>query len=264
MKKIKLIALIAALVVAIGGYQFLKEAGKPQETPRTAVVVAVADIPENTLITADMVMLQQVATEALLPGHLLQTEDAVGLVMSSDVYAGEQIISNRLVQVGTEVAKNDSLAYKVDDGMRAVTVSVGAASGLAYLIRPGNRVDVVMHYSYEKENDPEDEKPGMPVSEETSGEEPETETVLASRVLLQNVTVLAVDSVLNKDGQAEAYATVTLQLTPEDAVKLAHAEWTASIRLLLRSSLDQEISEELSETEVDMELLRGAEEEAEP
>ena len=62
MKKIKLIALAAAVIVALCVYLFLKEAGKPQEVPHTEVVVAAADIPENTKITAEMVALQSVAT----------------------------------------------------------------------------------------------------------------------------------------------------------------------------------------------------------
>ena len=259
MKKIKLIALIAAVIAALGLYQFLREIGKPAETPRTEVVVAAVDIPENTLITPDMVMLMQVATEALLPGHICELDSAVGMVLSSDVYAGEQILSNRLVRVGAEVDESSTLAYKVDDGMRAVTISVGATSGLSNMIKPGNRVDLVMNYSYEREVE-DDDAEGEPAPEEQETEEeskPETETVSASRLLLQNLKVLAVGATLSKDGAAE-YTTVTLQTTPEDAITLSFAEYTANLRLVLRSALDNEILEEI---EVDLDMIRGEEEE---
>jgi len=279
MKKIKLIALLAALVVGLGVYKVLQVITKPVETPRTAVVVAAVDIPENTKITADMVTMKDVATEALLPSHLRRIDDAVGMVMSSDVYAGEQIVSNRLVTVGMETAANDTLAYKVDEGMRAITISVGSTTGLVNMIKPGNRVDVLMNYTYkevpEEEEEPEETAaPALtPVySEEgeilyyaspdepaTEAEEPEEETVNATRYLLQNVPVLAVGSVMNKNG-AEEYSTVTLQVTPEDAAKLSFAEWTSSLRLVMRSSLDNEIVEE---EEITLDILRGIEEETE-
>lgn len=243
MKKIKLIALFAALIAALGIYQFLKEAGKPQETPRTQVVVAAVDIPENTLITAEMVRLQPVATEALLANHVKDINSVVGMVLSSDVYAGEQIVTNRLVRTG-EVDKNDTLAYVVEPGMRAITVSAGQASGISNMVKPGNHVDLVLNYSYEEE------------VESTDGVEAEKEkvTVVASRTLIQDVEVLAVDAVMSRDGSAE-YATVTLQVSPEDAVKISFADYIGSIRLILRSSLD---GEQTAGTEFDMDTLRGS------
>ena len=237
MKKIKLIALFAALIAALAVYQYLKELAKPVETPRTAVVVAAVDIPENTLVTPEMVALRPVATEALLPGCLYETESVVGMVLSSDVYAGEQIVTNRLVRVGEAEAKNTTLAYVVKSGMRAVTLSVNQITGVANMIKPGNRVDLVMTYTEEK-----------PAS---SGEEPEQ--VPAARLLLQNLEVLAVGSILSRDGSTE-YATLTLEVTPEEAVEIGLAEANAGLRFILRSSLDSEITEEIV---VELDSLTG-------
>ena len=54
MKKVKLIAVLAALAAAVCLYYFLSQASKPQEISKTSVVAAAADIPENTVVTADM------------------------------------------------------------------------------------------------------------------------------------------------------------------------------------------------------------------
>lgn len=228
MKKIKLIALAAALLAALAIYQLLKIISKPQETPRTEVVVAAVNIPENTTVTRDMVELLPVATEALLPGCLTDPEDAIGMVVSSDVYAGEQVISERLVRVGEVEDSSSTLAYVVQPGMRAATVAVTATSGIANLIRPGNRVDVVMNYAYEVQ----------------AAGNAQKVTVPASRLLLQDIEVLAVDAVLSKEGAAEGYSAVTLMVTPEQAVELSFAESTSSLRLILRSSLDEKTSPE--------------------
>ena len=220
MKKLKLIALFAALIAALAIYQYLKELAKPVETPRTGVVVAAVDIPENTLITPEMVQLRPVATEALLEGCLQETESVVGMVLSSDVYAGEQLTSNRLVRVGEAEAKNTTLAYVVADGMRAITLSVNQITGLAGMIRPGNRVDLVMNYTKEQ-----------------PGPDGQPEKTPAAQLLLEKLEVLAVDSVLSRDGSTE-YASLTLQVTPEQAVEISLAESNGSLRILLRSSLD--------------------------
>lgn len=234
MKKIQLIALLAALIAGLGLYQFLRELGKPQETPRTAVVVAAVDIPENTAITPEMIMLQPIANEALLENHIRSPESVVGMVLSSDVYAGEQIVTNRLVQVG-EAGESSTLAYVVQPGMRAVTIAVNATTGLSGMIRPGNRVDLISNYAYD----------------ETIPGTTDTRTVLASRTLLQNVEVLAVGSALGRDVSPE-YATVTLMTTPEDAVKLSFAEFAGAVRVVLRSSVDGDIS---GDTEFDLDKL---------
>lgn len=252
MKKIKLIALFAALIVGLGLYQFLKEIGKPQETPRTPVVVAAMDIPQNVEITPEMIRLEAIATEALLPNHVRDVNSVVGMVLSSDVYAGEQIVTNRLVRVGEAEDKSNTLAYVVKNGMRAVTVPVNPTTGTAYLLKPGNRVDVLMHYTYETEIEAEED----PEAESESRSEPKTVQVNASRLLLQNVEVLAVASTLSRSG-AESYETVTLEVSPEDAVKLGFANFTGSVQLVLRSSLD---NEEADVPEINLDVIQGKEE----
>ena len=219
MKKFKLIALFAALLAGICTYQLIKEISKPAETPRTEVVVAAVDIPENTLITAEMITLQPVATEALLPNYLTDPMAVVGMVMKSDVYAGEQIVSNRLIRLG-ETDDSTTLAYKVSEGKRAITVSVNQISGLSYMIRPGNYLDIILGYSEKEKN--------------AKGEE---EEIPASRYMLQNVLVLAVDGTMAKTGAGE-YGTLTLEVSPEDALRISIAEMSGSMRMVMRSPLD--------------------------
>lgn len=236
MKKIKLIALFAALIAGFGIYQLLREISKPQETPRTTVVVASVDIRENTLITADMVELRPVATEALLPNYVRDLDSVVGMVLSSNVYAGEQIVTNRLVRMGENDSQSNTLAYVVEPGMRAISISVNQVSGVSHLIKPGNMVDLIVNYAYE---------------EETEGAQ-QTKTVTASRMMIQNKRVLAVGSTLSKEGEPE-YITLTLEVTPQEAVEISYAEYTSSIRVLLRSSLD---TQNVDSREINLEDLR--------
>ena len=111
MKKLKLVALLAAVIVGLGLYQFLQEIGKPQEAPHTTVVVAAVDIPENTQITEEMVTLRSISDDSLLDDYMLEIDSVVGMVLTSDVYAGEQIVRDRLIRVGETDPDRNTLAY---------------------------------------------------------------------------------------------------------------------------------------------------------
>jgi pilus assembly protein CpaB len=149
MKKIRIIALIAAVVAAVAVYKLLDVLSQPPETPRTNVVMAAADIPQNTVITADMVALQPVATEAVAADGFTSMDTVVGMVAKTEILAGEQVRSGRLVQMGEAADTSSStLAYVVEPGMRAVTITVSETTGLDTMLKPGNRVDVIMNYSY--------------------------------------------------------------------------------------------------------------------
>lgn len=238
MKRVKLVALIAGVIAALGVYFFLKEIGKPQEIPRTAVVVAVVDIAENTRITENMVELREVADESLQPNHLLELKSAVGLVSSGEIFAGEQVITDRLVRTGELDEEYNTLAYVVENGMRAITVSVNTVSGLENMLKPGNRVDLILLYTYEEEaDDPADTSSSEEPEEEKADEEPRQ--IRAARLLVQNKKLLAVGDEMSKQGAAE-YVTITLETTPEEALLISYAEFTGSLRAILRSPLDNE------------------------
>jgi pilus assembly protein CpaB len=225
MKKIRIIALIAAVVAAVAVYKLLDVLSQPPETPRTDVVMAAADIPQNTVITADMVALQPVATEAVAADGFTSLDTVVGMVAKTEILAGEQVRSGRLVQMGEAADTSSStLAYVVEPGMRAVTIAVSETTGLDTMLKPGNRVDVIMNYSYT-----------APAADGTADT-----TVTEARLLMENVSVLAVGTALGAEGVTPdvGYTSVTLMVTPEQALALSYGEYTSNLRLVLRSPLD--------------------------
>ena len=60
-----------------------------------------------------------------------------------------------------------------------------------------------------------------------------------TQLLAQNVSILAVGTVMDKAGAAE-YTSVTLEATPADAMNINAVAWWGDLRLLLRSPLDNE------------------------
>ena len=229
MKKLKLAALLAAVIVGLGLYRFLQELKMPKEAPHTSVVVAAVDIPENTQITQEMVTLRSVSDDSLLANYILEMESVVGMVMTSDVYAGEQIVRDRLIRLGESDSNRSALAYTVKPGMRAVTIFIDKDTGLENFLKPGNRVDVLASYAHEEI------QPGL-----NDAEKLEKIQIPTSQLLAQNISILAVGTAMDKNG-AEEYTTVTLEATPKDAVNISTADWWGELRLLLRSPLDEEI-----------------------
>lgn len=229
MKKLKLAALFAAVIVGLGLYQFLQEIKKPQQTSHTTVVVAAVDIPENTQITSEMVALKSVSDDSLLAHYILDTESVIGMVVTGDIYAGEQIIRERLVRVGEADSDRKTLAYTLKPDMRAMTIFVDRDTGLVNLLKPGNRVDILANYSREETR---------PVLNQE--DQLEWVQIPTSQLLAQNILILAVDAAMGKNG-TEEYTTVTLEVAPQEAMNISAVSWWGELRLLLRSPLDDKI-----------------------
>lgn len=104
-----------------------------------------------------------------------------------------------------------SLAALLDPGMRAVTVRVDDVKGVAGFIMPGDRVDIVLTRTDDRQS--------------------------FTDVLLQNVKVLAIDQIANERQESAKIArAVTLEVTMEQGQKLVLAGGAGALSLILRQS----------------------------
>ena len=218
MKKVKLLALIAAVLTAFLLFIFLNSLNNHKEIEKTGVIVASQDIPTDTPITESMIKLSKLPDEAVLTDSISDTSLVLGKVAKSEIIAGEQILGSKLVTAGD--SDGSSLSYILKPGMRAITIAVDGVSGVGYMIEPGNRVDIIAQY--------------------------QQADAAFTKMIVQNVTVLAVDSNLsNKEKDAEKdtpYSTITLQVTPDQAMDLGFYEFSGHLCAVLRSPLDDKIS----------------------
>lgn len=225
MKRVRWIALVAAIATAILLYAFLNSLNQPAEIATTGVLVAAQTIPANTSITAQMVKAVELPAEAIVPGSITESAQVVGKVSREEIYTGEQILASNLISPGD--SGNQTLAYSVQPGKRAITIAVDVTSGLANLIRPGDHIDLIGDFLVE--------------TVDASGQ---TNKKSYTVQLLQNITVLATDDNLiaekAEDGSATAYQTITLQVTPQQAMQVSMAQFEGQLRAILRSPLDEE------------------------
>lgn len=234
MKKVKILALVTAVIAAVLLYSFLnsvsENAEKKAEVVKTGILTATVNIPPNTTITEDMVEITQIPVEAAHAEAVVNEAAAVGKFSKYEITAGEQVLSTKLIS--PEGGGGDgTLAYAIKPGMRAISIGVSNLSGLVGMIKPQNSVDIIVQFD----------------KIENEGTE-QAKTINYTTMIAENIKVLAVDDVLSQEGKAvnaetgTSYTTVTLQVTPAQAMEISMSEYKGQMRLIMRSPLDEGIT----------------------
>jgi pilus assembly protein CpaB len=233
MDKKKLLLLVAALLVAVGtafaARSLFMGASTPQveakvEPKGPKVLVAMRSLPTGTIITADSINFQEWPVELVKDAYFIDGEadmtKLLGTVVRFPVTAGQPVTQGALVAPGDR----GFLAAALGPGMRAVTIPVSAKTGVAGFVFPGDRVDLVLTQSVSGDS-------GQPLK--------------AAETILRNLRVLATDQSTESetvDGKTvvRAFRTVTLEVTPRIAEKVAVAQTIGSLSLSLRSLADDQ------------------------
>jgi pilus assembly protein CpaB len=216
-----IIALLAAigfgLVAAVGVSRYLTSA-QAYTRNLTNVVVAKVEIPLGSRIAAEQLTVAQFPRTVAPDGAFQQIDDKlVGRVAITRISPREPVTEVRLAPVGAA----GGLSSVIPDGYRAMTVKVDDIVGISGFIMPGTLVDVVV------------------VIDPPEGS---TQKDKVSKIVLQNIKVLANGQNLDKpknEKEAERVKAITLQVTPEQAEKLALASSEGKLQLVMRNSIDQ-------------------------
>lgn len=236
MKRTKWIALIAAIAATIAVWQIMRTQmqQKEAELDYREVIVAAEEIQRGEVIQRGKLGLRKVPRQYTPATAVERAGDVLGKVAQSAIAPGEMITPERLSNPESGQA---GLAYKIPDENRAITLTVGVESGVAGMILPGNRVDILV---------------SLP---DTTGSVPDGAGVVnyASTIyLLEDVYVLACGRSMSAD-EAERIASesgqyiesVTLSVTPEEARQVELYTYTASqnsgnVRLVLRPAVQED------------------------
>lgn len=103
------------------------------------VVVATEDIKEFVNVMDTMVEVQQKPQSFVEPGAVNNPEEIIGHIAAAPIKKGEQILFTKLLQPGPETG----ISLQIQPTKRAITIPVSEYSGVARLIRPGDRVDII-------------------------------------------------------------------------------------------------------------------------
>ena len=246
-KRTKIIALIFTIILTIVFYISIsntsgKDADNSGNLGDVGVIIVNKDIPPYTEITDELISEKKMGLSKDVKGYFSRKEDVLGKVSISHLYSGEIVTSNRLV------SKEDSvlgLAARIEEGKRAVTVAVDIEQGLSGNIKIGNYVDIIFVGEAYGES-------ASKYFDSVSGKgKPLNTQVLYpslgdffSTTVLQNIKVISLDRVFyeTKGNSEIGYQSVTLEVTPEEATKIALLPAEGGIHLSLRSPGDDGIS----------------------
>ncbi|HEY0996084.1 MAG TPA: Flp pilus assembly protein CpaB [Gemmatimonadaceae bacterium] len=205
-------AVLVALLATVGAYRAL-QATRASDRPTTRpVLVATREIPEGSVI--DEAALSLVSwPAAALPGVAYANMDSVvGRVTRVRVLAGDPIVPARLAPTGSA----PGLEVRISPGRRAMAVRINDIAGISGFLQPDSRVDVLVSMRAAV--------PGSPDRQ-------------VAKLFMENVRVLSVGTRVERGEKGEPIdaTTATLEVTPEEAERLAVAMNQGSIQLVLRA-----------------------------
>lgn len=253
MDRKKLVLLLGALIIAIGtalaARSMFADSAAPQaqalpaEPQGPKVLVAQRALPVGTIITADSVAFQLWPKEMVQDAYFIDGESdmntLLGTVVRHSITAGQPVTQGSLVAPGDR----GFLAAALGPGMRAVTVPVSAKTSVGGFVFPGDRVDLVLTQTVKGAEDA---------------------ALKASETILNNLRVLATDqsteTTHTPDGKTvvRAFRTVTLEVTPKIAEKVAVAQTIGTLSLSLRSIADNQAELERAIASGEVNVPEGA------
>ncbi|MEF9841322.1 MAG: Flp pilus assembly protein CpaB [Raoultibacter sp.] len=188
------IAAIVFSLLTVGANQNELNTLKASSTPS---VVAKTALPQGTTITADLVETIDIPTPYVERDCATTSAEVIGKITAAAIPEKGQINKGALAGEGNV----SSLAAALEAGTFAASVAVDAETGLAGLLRQGDRVDILAE----------------------------------GRPIVENVRVVALDGEL--DAGVTEYSTATLQVALADAQALQIAQMNDPLRLILHSAV---------------------------
>ena len=213
------VGVLFAFVGLVGAY-VVKDGLRAKPLPLVNnVMVAAADLPAGTVLTANDVGRTNLPRNMVPAGTVMDRQSLVGRRLREPVKGLQPFTGNLFYAPGA----GPTLSTRLKPGFRAVTIEAAPASaGLGGLARPGDVVDVLLTLNPD------------------SNSRVRTKTTLT---LLQAVEVLAVDGSVDrvsaKLDQSNSIQTVTLAVTPSAANALVLAKGQGQLQLALRLADEQ-------------------------
>ncbi len=212
-RRILMLFVVAWISAALLTWFLYAKTQAPKEQKRVSVMAATRDLPIGVMVRKTDLKKVNVLEGDLPKGALFSEQQALNRVALYPVNANEPLTTSKL-STGTGI---EGITATIEKGFRAVSVTINDSSGVAGLIQPGSRVDVLFT------------RPGSMAEAITN-------------TILQNVKVLAIGRLTQVgqtvDPKAPKMPVATLIVTPEEAQKLELAKNEGKISLALRNPLD--------------------------
>jgi pilus assembly protein CpaB len=176
------------------------------------VVTAKRQIKQNEKLSKEMLAVEHVSEASVHPDTVRSIEAIEGQYATTKMAKGEVFLKHN---ARTTTEESLRVSRKVKEGFTAVSVDLSFAQSVSNLIEPEDYVDV---YATPK----------------NSGAKVQTDMILT------NVRVLAIGRKMTEPVEGEPYEeykSATLELFPQDVLKIVNAKENGNIHLAVRSKL---------------------------
>ncbi len=214
MKAKGIILLVISLVLGLGAVQWIR--GLTKNTPQVtaSIVVARSNLNFGDHIGSNDLQLVRWPTDALPEGAFTDIAQIAGpgqdRVVLRPIEPNEPVLASKVSGSGGKA----SLSTVIDQNMRAMTIHVNDATGVAGFITPGDRVDILL-------------------TRDDGGNSKETSK---TDILLQNVLVRGIDQEANERKEKPTVVkAVTVEVSPADAQKLTLGSNIGTLSMALRN-----------------------------
>jgi pilus assembly protein CpaB len=214
------IAVVVGAATVIGGRYYMERGGQrpepvvaapaPQPVAARTVVVAAQPLRFGMELSSAQLKEVQWPADAVPPGASPSITEFLKGPEKRMVLAAMEPNEPVLALKVTGPGQRATLSAIIGPGMTAVTVTLSESQGVTGLALPGDRVNVMLTRSTDKDQSYTD-------------------------TLLQNVRLLAIDQVMDQRAERPlAMRNATLEVTPQDAKRVQLAATVGSLSLMLR------------------------------
>jgi pilus assembly protein CpaB len=190
-------------------YRVLESTKASSRIATRPLVVATKNLPEGSSIDRSSISVREWPVATVPAGAFASPDSLIGRVTRVAVFEGEALVPGRLAPSGT----GPGIEVKITPGKRAMGLRINDVAGVSGLIQPNSRVDVLVNIR----------------SAGDGGRQ-------VSKLFMENMRVLSVGTRVERDadGKAIEATTAALEVTPEEAERLAVAVNQGTIQLVLR------------------------------
>ncbi len=216
--------LVVAVLAGLVAFTTLSRAsaarsGQPAAQPTVSVVVATQAIAVRAVLTEADVELKEVPVDSVPEGAVSTVEDAIGKVTLVEVYPGEVLLTQRLIDPN-ETSGDGRVAVLLSEDEVLIAFPADDLMSQSKILKPGDRVDLLFSLDF-------------PVNRAlvAAGAAGEAAGGLANQEeqatfnLLQNVAIAAiVTDVTATGGDENTPRALLLTITPQDALMLKYVK----------------------------------------
>jgi len=203
------VAVAIAAIATFGVYRVLENTKASSRIATRSLVVAARNLAEGSSIDRSSLSVREWPVATVPAGAFASADSLIGRVTRVPIFEGEPFVPGRLAPSGT----GPGIEVKITPGKRAMGLRINDVAGVSGLIQPNSRVDVLVNIR----------------SNIDGGKQ-------VSKLFMENMRVLSVGTRVERDAEGKAIeaTTAALEVTPEEAERLAVAVNQGSIQLVLR------------------------------